>query len=111
MGVGLGGLISAAGTTIDGLSYLDFVAPGLMAATAVQTASADGLWPILAGFKWMGFYHGMAASPISPREVYVGQAVWVALRLLASTTAFLVVAAILGAVSSPLGVLAIPAAV
>ena len=75
MGVGLGGLISAAGNTVDGLSYLEFVAPGLMAATAMQTATGEAMWPVLAGFKWMGFYHGMAASPMRPADVYVGNLV------------------------------------
>ena len=42
-------LISAAGNTVDGLSYLEFVAPGLMAATALQTATGSNtlLGPIL----------------------------------------------------------------
>ena len=111
MGVGLGGLISAAGNTVDGLSYLEFVAPGLMAATALQTATGDALWPVLAGFKWMGFYHGMAASPMRPADVYVGNLVWIAMRLSVSSTAFLIVATAIGAVLSPWAVLAVPAAV
>jgi len=111
MGIGLGGLISAAGTTVEGLSYLEFVAPGLMAATAMQTATGDAMWPVLAGFKWMGFYHGMAASPMRPTDVYVGNLVWIAIRLTASSLAFLIVATLLGAILSPWAVLAIPAAV
>ena len=111
MGIGLGGLISAAGTTVDGLSYLEFVAPGLMAATAVQTATGDAMWPVLAGFKWMGFYHGMAASPMRPADVYVGNLAWIGMRLAVSSLAFLIVAVIVGAILSPWAVLAVPAAV
>ncbi len=111
MGVGLGGMISAAGNTVDGLSYLEFVAPGLMAATAVQTATGEAMWPVLAGFKWMGFYHGMAASPMRPADVYVGNLVWIAVRLVASSVAFLLVATVVGAILSPSAVLAVPAAV
>ena len=111
MGIGLGGLISAAGTTVEGLSYLEFVAPGLMAATAMQTATGDAMWPVLAGFKWMGFYHGMAASPMRPGDVYVGNLVWIAMRLTVSTLAFLIVAVVVGAILSPWAVLAVPAAV
>src|SRR3954468_21688506 len=72
MGVGLGGLISASGRTVGGLSYLDFVAPGLMAATALQTGTGEALWPVLAGFKWMGFYHGMVSAPMRPSEGFTG---------------------------------------
>ena len=111
MGVGLGGMISAAGHTVDGLSYLEFVAPGLMAATVLQNATGESLWPVLSGFKWMRFYEGMAASPMSPDDVYVGNLMWIALRFSLTATAFLIVAALLGAILSWWGVLAIPAAV
>jgi lipooligosaccharide transport system permease protein len=111
IGVGLGGMIQAAGNQIDGLSYLDFVAPGLMAATALQNATGESLWPVMAGFKWMRSYYGMVASPMTPGDVYLGNLAWIAIRLTMTATAFLIVAALLGAVLSPWGVLAIPAAV
>ena len=111
MGIGLGGLIAAHGTTVDGLSYLVFVAPGLMAATTLQTATGEALWPVLAGFKWMGFYHGMVAAPLRPSDVYRGVVTWLSIRLTFSAAAFLAVATLLGAVESPWAVLAIPAAV
>jgi len=111
MGVGLGGMISAAGRTIDGLSYLEFVAPGLMAATVVQNATGESMWPVLAGFKWMRFYEGMAASPMTPDDVYLGNLIWIALRFTVTATSFLVVATALGAILSWWAILAIPAAV
>jgi lipooligosaccharide transport system permease protein len=111
MGVGLGGMISAAGRTVDGLSYLVFVAPGLMAATVLQNATGESLWPVLSGFKWQRFYEGMAASPMSPADVYSGNICWIALRFGVSAVAFLIVAAALGAIPSAWGVLAVPAAV
>jgi lipooligosaccharide transport system permease protein len=110
MGVGLGGLVNAAGTKIDGLTYLEFVAPGLMAATALQNATGDSMWPVMAGFKWMGFYHGMVATPMRPSDVYLGHVLWAGIRLMLGATAFFFVAVVLGAVLSPWGVLAIPAA-
>jgi len=111
MGIGLGGMISAAGRTVEGLSYLQFVAPGLMAATVLQNATGESLWPVLAGFKWMRFYHGMASSPMRPVDVYLGNLIWIAIRFSLSSICFLIVATLLGAVLSPWGVLAIPAAV
>jgi lipooligosaccharide transport system permease protein len=111
MGIGLGTLVDAAGTRIDGLTYLEFVAPGLMAATVLQSSTGEALWPVLAGFKWMGFYHGMAASPMQPAHVFTGTVVWIGIRLTLTATAFLIVATAVGAILSPLAVLAIPAAV
>jgi lipooligosaccharide transport system permease protein len=111
MGLGLGGLIDARGRTAEGLTYLQFVAPGLMAATALQLAAADSLWPVMGGMKWMRHYHAMVAAPLRPGDVYVGNLLWLAARLTISSTAFLLVAAALGGVASPGAVLAVPAAV
>src|SRR5689334_17259278 len=69
MGIGLGGMIEAAGNKVGDLTYLQFVAPGLMAATVVQNATGESLWPVMAGTKWMRFYHGMVASPMNATDV------------------------------------------
>jgi lipooligosaccharide transport system permease protein len=110
MGFGLGSLVSASGRTVDGLSYLQFVAPGLMAAAGVQGATGESLWPVLAGTKWMRFYHGMTASPMTAKDIYVGNLLAIAIRFFASAAVFLVAAVIFGAVLSPFAVFAIPAA-
>jgi lipooligosaccharide transport system permease protein len=111
MGLGLGGLIASNNTTIDGLDYLDFVAPGLMAATGLQLAAAESMWPVMAGTKWMRFYHAMVASPLRAIDLYLGHLGWMSVRLAMSGAAFLIVAAVLGALVSPFAVLALPAAI
>ncbi|MDQ1379304.1 MAG: lipooligosaccharide transport system permease protein, partial [Actinomycetota bacterium] len=95
---------------VDGLSYLDFVAPGLLVASAMQLAAAESLWPVLGGVKWMRQFHGVVATPISPGQLYGGFVLWTALRSMFGAAAFLLVAVLLGAVPSAWGVLAIPAA-
>ena len=42
---------------------------------------AESMWPVLAGVKWMRFYYGVVATPIEPRELFVGFVVWTALRV------------------------------
>jgi len=111
MGVGLGALVDANSGSVDGLSYLDFVAPALLVASAMQLATAESLWPVLAGVIWMRFYHGTAATPIRPGEIFCGFVVWIGVRTAMSAVIFLVVAACVGAVSSAWGVAAIGAAV
>jgi len=111
MGLGLGGLIEANNTTVDGLSYLQFVAPGLLAATSLQMAAGDSMWPVMAGTKWIKHYHAMVAAPLGSTDVLLGHLGWMAIRLSLAGAAFLIVAALLGALASPLAVLAIPAAV
>jgi lipooligosaccharide transport system permease protein len=110
IGVGLGGLVKAHTGAVDGLTYLDFVAPGLLVASAMQLAASESLWPVLGGVKWMRQFHGVVATPISPGQLYGGFVLWTALRSMLGAAAFLLVAALLGAVPSAWGVLAIPAA-
>jgi lipooligosaccharide transport system permease protein len=110
MGFGLGSLVSAAGNQVQGLTYLQFVAPGLMAASCVQGATGESLWPVLAGTKWMRFYHGMTASPMTATDVYIGHLLAIVLRFSITATSFLIAAWVFGAVLSPFGILAIPAA-
>lgn len=107
MGLGLGGLIESSGQTVDGLTYLQFVAPGLMAATAFQMAAGEAMWPVMGGFKWTRHYHAMVSAPIDSTDVYVGQLFWLAIRLAMAGAAYLLVAAVLGALASPLAVLAL----
>ena len=108
LGVGLGVFVDRSTTLPDGISYLEFVAPGLMAATAMQMASFESSWPVLSAIKWDRQYHAMLATPLRVRDVMLGHQMYFALRLTLTATIYFVVIAAFGAVNSPLGVLAIP---
>ena len=110
MGLGLGGYVSN-GAALGGVPYLVFLAPGLLAATAMQTASFEATFPIMAGLVWNRIYHAMYATPISPRDIALGNLAWIAFRLTLISTIFTFVIVLFGAAQSPLIVLAIPAAV
>lgn len=111
MGLGLGGLVDERAGDVEGLAYLVFVTPGLLAATTFQMGAVDALWPTMAGFKWMRHFHAMVAAPLAPGDVLGGQLAWEALRTSMQAVVFLAVAALLGGVPSWWGVLAVPAAV
>jgi lipooligosaccharide transport system permease protein len=111
MGIGLGGLVDARSQGVDGLTYLQFVTPGLLVATALQMAAGDSLWGVMAGTKWIRHFHAMVAAPLGPTDVYLGSLGWTAIRLTAAATVFLFVATLLGGVLSAGAVLAIPFAV
>ncbi len=111
MGIGLGGLVDDNRGSVAGVDYLVFVAPGILAATAMQGAAGQSLWPVMAGIKWVRSFHAAAATPLAPRDVFGGWVLWIGARQAMNATAFVVVAALLGAVPSPWGVLAVPAAV
>jgi lipooligosaccharide transport system permease protein len=113
MGVGLGSIIDKGpntAATLQGVDYLTFLAPGLMAATAMQVAAGEATYPVLASVKWNPIYWGVLATPVAVADLVAGQLVWFMLRLLQTTVVFLLVMAIFGAIGSPLAVLAIPAA-
>jgi lipooligosaccharide transport system permease protein len=111
LGVGLGVFVDRSANLSGDISYLEFVAPGLMAATAMQIASFESAWPVLSAIKWDRQYHAMLATPLRVRDVVVGHQLYFAFRLLLTASIYFVVIAAFGAVSSPLGVLAIPVTV
>jgi lipooligosaccharide transport system permease protein len=111
MGVGLGSYVDrTSGAATGGVPYLAFIAPGLLAATAMQTAAFEATFPIIAGFVWVRRYHAMYASPIGPREIALAQLAWSATRLTIIGSIFVLVTLAFGAVRSPLVVFAIPVA-
>jgi lipooligosaccharide transport system permease protein len=110
MGIGLGGFVNQ-GAGIEGIPYVAFLAPGLLAGAAMQTAAFESTFPILASIRWIKTYHAMLASPIGVTDVVIGQLAWIALRLVIVTTIFVTTAALLGAVHGPTILLGIPAAV
>lgn len=111
MGVGVGGIIDDRRGGVGGVSYLAFIVPGIMVASSMQSAAGDSLWGVMAGVRWMRHFHAMTATPLSPADVFAGKVTWTATRIALSSSVFLLVATAFGGVRSPLGLLAIPAAI
>ena len=111
LGVGLGVFVDRSTNLPDGISYLEFVAPGLMAATAMQLATFEASWPVLAAIKWDRQYHAMLATPLRVRDVVLGHQAFFAFRLLLTATSTSSSSRRSARSSSPLGVLAIPVTV
>ena len=89
LGVGLGVFVDRSADLPEGISYLEFVAPGLMAATAMQLASFEASWPVLSAIKWDRQYHAMLATPLRVRDVMLGHQAFFAFRLLLTATRLL----------------------
>lgn len=107
-GIGFGSLIDTsaqAAQATGGVPYLVYLAPALLAVSAVQTAAFESSYPILSSFSWRRTYEGITATPITPGQLAVGQLTWIALRLGMSGGAYLLVIMLFGAVRGP-GVLA-----
>ena len=113
MGIGLGSYIDSASDTaaLGGVSYLQFLAPGLLAATCMQSAAFEATFPIMSGLLWTRIFQAMHATPISARDIALGNLAWITVRMAMIATVFTIVIVLFGAAASPTVVLAIPAAV
>jgi len=59
LGIGLGSLVNHHAHTVDHVSYLDFLAPGLLAATAMQIGGNEATYPVMGSIKWDKTYYAM----------------------------------------------------
>ena len=106
MGVLLGGYIDDASPGTGGAaSYLDFVAPGLLAATAMQLAADESMWPVMGRIKWDKTYLGMIASPLRPVDIVLAHLVYSVTRIGLACGVFAAVLGVFGVFDALLGAL------
>jgi lipooligosaccharide transport system permease protein len=106
MGVLLGGYIDDGSSGIGGApTYLDFIAPGLLAATAMQVASGEVMWPVMGAIKWDKTYYGMIATPLRVVDIVVGHLGLTMFRVASACAVFVGALAVMGVFSSVLGAL------
>jgi lipooligosaccharide transport system permease protein len=98
LGFGVGSLIDPrrAVAIAGGASYLQFLAPGLLAAACMQVASFESAWPVIGKIVWRRNYHAMLATPLAIDDLIVGELLWIAVRLTTVGTAFTLVASVFG---------------
>ncbi|MDQ3937216.1 MAG: ABC transporter permease [Chloroflexota bacterium] len=112
MGLGLGAIVDANNPAgVQGVSYLAFLGPGLLVASAMQTAAFECTFPVMAGIVWLRTYEAMLATPAGVRDILLGHLAWVAVRLTMVAGVFVAVMFLFGAVTTPLAVLALLPAV
>lgn len=80
LGVGLGTLVDNGVGTVDGVSYLVFVAPALLISTVVMSTGGELTYPVMAGFKWDRLYYGPHATPVTPAQIGTGHFLGVQIR-------------------------------
>ena len=106
IGLLLGKLVDRSSPDLGGLTYLEFVAPALLATTAMQTAASETTFPVKAGLKWLQTYHAVVSTPVRVGELVAGILTWTAIRVVVAVSVFAMVAAAGGAFESPLAALA-----
>jgi lipooligosaccharide transport system permease protein len=111
LGVGLGKLVNAGGNTPLGVPYLDYVAPGILASTAMMVAAFQSAYPVMAAIRWTRQFHAQLATPLRVPDVVVGQQLFVVARVAFAAALYLVVIAAFGAIHSWYAVFALPTAI
>ncbi len=101
MGLGLGTLVDKHGvSSLGGVSYLDFLAPGLLAAAAMETAMGESMYPVLASVKWLKTYQAAVATPVRPADLFHGHLLFTTMRLIMNGAIFLATMTAFGAIRS-----------
>jgi lipooligosaccharide transport system permease protein len=111
IGVGVGGLIDKLPLP-DGrlVSYPVFVAPAMLASSAMAGALSESTFNFFGKMKHMRLYDGVLATPVRPMEVAFGELLWAMARGSLYSAAFLVIMVLMGLASAGWALLAFPAA-
>ncbi len=109
IGIGVGAMIpgfEVGGTLIP---YATYVAPAMLATSAMNGAVMDSTFNIFHRLKYAKLYDALLATPMTTADVAVGEVTWSLIRGGIYATGFLGLMAAMGLVHSPLALLALPA--
>lgn len=104
LGFGLGQFIGS----VEGIPYFTFLASGLLAATAMNVASFEGMFSVFTRMTHQQTYDAILATPLQVDDIVAGETLWCASKSVLNTLPILVVAALLGAIHSWTALAAIP---
>jgi lipooligosaccharide transport system permease protein len=111
IGFGLGRLIGdVAGPGGQPIPYAMFVAPALLATGAMNGAVAEATFNFFFKLNYNRTFQAILATPLTPGDIAAGEIAWALIRGGLYAVGFLAVLAFMGLVTSPLAILALPAA-
>jgi lipooligosaccharide transport system permease protein len=98
LGLGLGTFVAS----IEGFSYIQFIAPALIAIAIMYGSFFECTYSSFVRMYFQKTFDAIIATPVSVEEVIAGELVWGATRATINSTIVLVVVAAFGLISSPL---------
>ena len=107
MGLGLGAYVALD----DGGSYVVFIAPGIVAAYAMFSASFECTYGSFIRMEYQKTYDAIITTPLNIEDVVAGEILWGATRAFLTSLVVLIVISAFGLVSSPWAILALPIAI
>ena len=112
IGFGLGQLVGGiTGPDGQAIPYTAYVAPALLASSAMNGAIYDSTLNIFFKLKYAKTYDAILSTPVGVGDVALGEVGWALIRGTLYATAFLIVMAAMGLVLSLAAILALPAAI
>ena len=109
IGIGVGQMVDGFEFNGQVVTYAAFVAPGMLAASAMNGAILDSTFGIFFKLRYDKVYEGVLATPMRTLDIARGELAWSLMRSAVYSAGFLVVMAAMGLVSSWWAVLAWPA--
>jgi lipooligosaccharide transport system permease protein len=109
IGIGVGSLIDA-NNGVNGVSYLTFLAPALLASAAIQGSTDEVIFPVMEGFKWNRTFFGMRSTTLTAQQISRGVFLAAMARAILSIVIYWTILYLFGALESETAWLAIPAA-
>jgi lipooligosaccharide transport system permease protein len=109
IGIGVGKLVHAFEVNGHAIPYAEFVAPGMLAASAFNGALMDSTFNVFFKLRYEKLYDQMLVTPLTTGDIASGEIVWGQLRGASYSLAFLLVMWALGLVHSWWALLALPA--
>lgn len=104
LGYGLGVFIRE----MSGMTYLSFLASGIMVSSAMMTASFESMFSAFSRLDQQRTYEGLMATPLIVDDIAIGEIIWSAYKSVMSGMGILLVAILLGAVEGWRTLLALP---
>jgi len=102
MGLGLGAYL----TRLQGVDYIDFIAPGLAASAAMFGATFEVTYNAFVKLTYGKVYDAIVTTPLTPEDIALGELLWATTRATLYGVLFIIVAAGFGVVHTPLVALA-----
>lgn len=110
IGVGVGQLVTGFEFNGQSIPYAEFVAPGMLAASAMNGSLLDSTYNFFFKLKYNKLFDQMLATPLTTMDIARGELSWSLLRGGIYSAAFLLIMVAMGLVSSWWAVLVVPAA-
>jgi lipooligosaccharide transport system permease protein len=113
VGIGIGVLVEqGSGTSgTNGIKYIAFIAPALLANTAITAIMDETVFPTIEGFKWRKLFFAQNATPITGRQIALGVYLAALCRAVFSVIVYYILLLVFNVVDFGVSALLIPVAI